>query len=50
MAAGGMFLKKLAKNHKGLNCNDDDQDGGRMYKQPGKCIYGLNCLFKFAKN
>ncbi|XP_065927617.1 uncharacterized protein KIAA1958-like [Magallana gigas] len=26
---------KLTKNHRGLNCNDDDQDGGRMYEQPG---------------
>lgn len=26
------IIVKLIKNYRGLNCNDDDQDGGRMYE------------------
>lgn len=26
---------KPTKNHRGLNCNGDAQDGGKMYEQPG---------------
>ncbi|XP_048741988.2 uncharacterized protein LOC125655653 [Ostrea edulis] len=32
-------VSRLTKNHRGENTTDDDQEGGRMYEQPGnpKC-------------
>lgn len=29
-------VSRLTKNHRGENTTDDDQEGGRMYEQPGK--------------